>query len=75
MNIITDYLLTWITFLPILGLIIILLIPREHKTTIRLVSAIICFIVVALSTYLYVAYDRNNTEMQFVTKVTWIKPF
>lgn len=75
MNIITDYLLTWITFLPILGLIIILLIPKGHRTAIRLVSAIICFIVVVLSTYLYVAYDRTNTEMQFVTKVAWIKPF
>jgi NADH-quinone oxidoreductase subunit M len=70
--------LTWITFLPILGMLIVLLLPKSNWSSIRWTSALFTFLQVVLAVYLYVNYDRNlagvNTEqgMQFVEKYSWI---
>lgn len=75
MEFLNSYLLPLITFIPIAGLFVILLIPKEQKTQIRVISAIFMFIVGALSTYLFLAYDKSNTEMQYVIRFPWIRPF
>jgi NADH-quinone oxidoreductase subunit M len=70
--------LTWITFLPILGMLIVLLLPKGNRGSIRWTSALFTFLQVVLAVYLYVNYDRSlagvNTEqgMQFVEKYSWI---
>lgn len=79
--------LTWITFLPIIGMILILAYPsgkdeqsiEKAKISYRWITAGITFIQLVLAFVIYANFDNslagiNNPEqMQFVQKVSWIQ--
>lgn len=79
--------LTWITFLPLLGLIIILLIPTGKdersqefsKNLFRWVTVFFTFLQLILAVLIFVKFDFAaggiNTEkgMQFIERVRWIE--
>jgi NADH-quinone oxidoreductase subunit M len=73
--------LTFITFFPLLGAIIVLLIPKDKKELIRWVSLIVTFIPLVVSFYIYANYDftlkgvNDPNSFQFVEKVIWIPKF
>lgn len=70
--------LTWITFIPVVGMIIVLMLPKEHKGAIRWTALAMTLIQVVLAIVIYTKFDRGmagiNTlgGMQFVEKATWI---
>ncbi|MBI4548888.1 MAG: NADH-quinone oxidoreductase subunit M [Ignavibacteriae bacterium] len=70
--------LTWITFLPIVGMVIVLLLPKENKDAIRWTSAIFTGLQVVLAIIIYMNFNRGmagiNTQegFQFIEKATWI---
>ncbi len=70
--------LTWITFLPILGMIIVLLLPKEQLETVRWASLIITGVQLVLALVAVMNFDKSlagiNTQegMQFVEKATWM---
>jgi NADH-quinone oxidoreductase subunit M len=70
--------LTWITFLPVVGMVIVLLLPKNSKDAIRWTSLGITVLQVILAVVIYTRFDRTmagiNTVagMQFVEKATWI---
>ncbi|MCC6395631.1 MAG: NADH-quinone oxidoreductase subunit M [Bacteroidetes bacterium] len=70
--------LTWITFLPVVGMVLVLLLPKESKDAIRWTALAATALQVVLAIALYARFDRTlagiNTEagMQFVEKATWI---
>ena len=70
--------LTWITFLPVVGMVLVLLLPKESKDAIRWTALAATVLQVVLAVVLYARFDRSlagiNTEagMQFVEKATWI---
>jgi NADH-quinone oxidoreductase subunit M len=84
---ITFPILTWITFLPVLGILIVLLIPSGKdekgqelsKTLIRWVSVGITFIQLILAFIIYLNYNpamagiNDVNSFQFVEKVSWIR--
>jgi NADH-quinone oxidoreductase subunit M len=84
---ITFPILTWITFLPIIGIIIILLIPsgknekaqENSKNLIRWVSVGITFLQLILAILIYLNFNPALTgindvnSFQFVEKVSWIR--
>ena len=55
------------------GLMVILLTPAERKGLIRWTSAIFSGIALALSVYLFFAFDKMQAGLQFVEKVPWIE--
>lgn len=79
--------LTWITFLPILGILIILLVPSGKdeagqelsKKIIRWVAVGITFIQLVLAILIYMFYNpamagiNELASFQFVEKVSWIR--
>ena len=79
--------LTWITFLPVLGMIITMLIPsgKDEKGKqvsfglVRWTSVIITFIQLILAIILFLNYNyslggiNKLSGFQFVEKITWIK--
>lgn len=79
--------LTWITFLPILGILIVLLIPSGKdekgqelsKKLVRWTSVGITFIQLVLAVIIFMHYNNGMTGIndlktfQFVEKVSWIK--
>jgi NADH-quinone oxidoreductase subunit M len=66
--------LTWITFLPLIGMGIVLLLPRESLAAIKGVCLLATGIPLVLATYLYFAlFDKTTAEYQLVQDVEWIR--
>jgi NADH-quinone oxidoreductase subunit M len=70
--------LTWIVFLPIVGMIIILMLPDANRKAIRWTAATVTGIQVLLAGIIYWKFDRSMTgindaeSFQFVEKFSWI---
>ncbi len=65
-------LLTIITFVPLLGALAILLIPKSQERLIKYLSIAISVIPFGLATWLWFAYDKAAGGIQFETIVSWI---
>jgi NADH-quinone oxidoreductase subunit M len=70
--------LSWTTFLPIVGMILILLIPKEQRSAMKWTAAAVTFLQVVLAGLIYAHFNYNlggiNSQegMQFVEKTSWI---
>lgn len=70
--------LSWITFLPIVGMVAVLLLPKGNKQAIRWTAALFTAIQLILAVMIYLNFNRDmggiNTEegFQFVEKALWI---
>jgi NADH-quinone oxidoreductase subunit M len=70
--------LSWITFLPVIGMIIVLLIPKEARSAMKWTAVGITFLQVVLAVVIYANFNYNlggiNSQegMQFVEKAKWI---
>jgi len=58
----------------VVGLLVILFIPRERETLVKWVSLAFSGVALALSIYVYCAYDRTHGGLQFVEKLLWVEP-
>jgi len=80
-ELIHSHILTLITFIPLLGGSIVLLIPREQKNAIRWTSLVFTVIPLALAGMLYAGFNTASsgfaagTGIQFSEKYTWIRDF
>lgn len=68
-----DYLLTLITFVPLIGVLLVLLIPSEEERTIKRMALGVSFVPLLLSIFMWFTYDRQLGGFQFETNVPWIK--
>ena len=68
-------LLTVITFFPILGVLFLLLTPKEMKRAIRNVALAFSTLTFLLSLILVLQFDRSTARMQFELAVPWIQSF
>jgi NADH-quinone oxidoreductase subunit M len=70
--------LTWITFLPILGMIAVLIIPKGSETAMKWTGALVTFLQLVLAVFIYFTFNKGMTGinsvdgMQFVEKASWI---
>lgn len=70
--------LTLITFLPVLGMIIVLLLPKDNRRAIQTTTVIVTGIQVLLAILIWSAFDTTKTginevaTMQFVERLPWI---
>ncbi|MDZ7289273.1 MAG: NADH-quinone oxidoreductase subunit M [candidate division KSB1 bacterium] len=69
--------LSWIIFLPIIGAVLVLLIPRSEKQAniIRWISAVFTGLQVVLAIYIFIKFNRDTSTMQFVEQVRWIPSY
>ena len=67
--------LTWMIFLPLLGAVVVLCMPRNATTAIKTVAAGFTVPPLAMAIWLYEHFDRTTAGMQFVTKVPWVPSF
>ncbi len=72
--------LSLLTFAPLLGMLVILFLPKAKTEAIKTVAACATFIPLAISIYLYWAYDRGSIgmtagNMMWTEQVSWIKAF
>ncbi len=64
--------LTWITFLPVVGMVAVLLLPKGGNNAIRWTALGFTVVQVILAVIIYAHFDRSRAGMQFVEKGTWI---
>src|SRR4051794_31787266 len=70
--------LTWITFLPVVGMIVVLLMNKDNKAAIRWTALGVTVIQCVLAIIIYMGFNRSmagiNTPegYQFLEKVSWI---
>ncbi len=67
--------LSTIIFSPLVGALLILLIPEKRATAIRVVAAGSTFVSLSLAIYLLFAYDKARAGLQFVQNIPWISYF
>jgi NADH-quinone oxidoreductase subunit M len=67
--------LSWMTFFPIVGMVVILFLPREKHNWIRWTAAVATAVTLALAVVLFINFDRGTHELQFVERARWIPAF
>jgi NADH-quinone oxidoreductase subunit M len=67
--------LSVIIFSPIVAALIILLMPAERKTEIRVIALMTAVFALALSLWVYLSYDQVAGGYQFVEKYNWMPQF
>ncbi|RKZ11075.1 hypothetical protein DRQ32_06495, partial [bacterium] len=68
-------LLTWMTFVPVIGAVLISLLPAKARNLHRWVALGTAAIPMLLSIRLIMEFDRDTTDLQFWTQVPWISSF
>ncbi|UCE24065.1 MAG: NADH-quinone oxidoreductase subunit M [Candidatus Zixiibacteriota bacterium] len=64
--------LTLVTFFPLVGVVLLMLLPKDRHDSIKGFSLIISFVTFLFSTWLYYMFDPVANGMQFVVNIPWI---
>ena len=64
--------LSFVTFFPLLGAILLILVPGEKKNLIRSWALVFTIIVFIVSLWLYFNFDSQTADPQFVEKGAWL---
>src|SRR5215469_8929114 len=67
--------LTWMIFVPLVGALVVLCLPRYQESLIKGVAAAFTVPPLLLAIWLFQNFDRTTSAMQFVTKVPWVRSF
>ncbi|MEJ2733443.1 MAG: NADH-quinone oxidoreductase subunit M [Anaerolineae bacterium] len=67
-----EQLLTFIIFMPLFAVLLILFIPKDEERTIKSMSVGLSFIPLVLASYLWFAYDKGVGGFQFEILAEWI---
>nr|WP_320133143.1 NADH-quinone oxidoreductase subunit M [uncultured Holophaga sp.] len=62
----------WVTAVPMLGALLLLLVPREKRRVFELGALAITLFDFLLSVPLWFQYDRSSAAVQWVTRMDWI---
>jgi len=65
--------LVWITFLPLLGALLIGCLPKENKALLRLVALAVTSIVALLGILLWSSFDGSQAGMQYLVELDWFR--
>jgi len=68
----SDPYLSIIIFLPVIGAIVIALLPQADPRRIKLTAAVFTLVAFALSLAVFAMFDRSAEGAQFVMKASWI---
>jgi NADH-quinone oxidoreductase subunit M len=70
-----DHILTYMTFIPLLGAVIVLCLPSDARSLIKWVSAAATVPPLLLAIWLFVNFDRSAAGFQFMQQLPWIPSF
>ncbi len=74
-------LISLVTFIPIFGVLIVLLIPKQNAKAIKIASAVITFIPFVIASYMWSQFNftlsgvNNEATFQFVEHTKWIPAY
>jgi NADH-quinone oxidoreductase subunit M len=65
--------LTLVTFFPVLGVLVILLMKSEQKAAIRWVAMATSLITFGISIWVLMQFNASNPDLQLTIRQTWIQ--
>jgi len=69
-----EHILSWITFLPLLGMVLIFFVPKANTGLVKTIAMVATGIPLILATWVYFGlFDRSSAALQLVERVTWIR--
>lgn len=68
-------LLSLMIFVPLFGMIVVLLLPRESEELIKRITLAFTLVPLVLAVVLFVSYDRSSAGTQYFVNVPWIDAF
>jgi len=74
MEIVSNYLLTFILFSPVVIAVILMLLPRDQENLIRWVAFILSFIPLGLSIALWLGFNSEQPGFQYQEQAIWYAP-
>ncbi len=72
MEFIQSHLLTLITFIPLAGAVLVVLLPKDQERLIRWVSLLLSLVVLGLAVFLWTRFQAANTNFQFEEQLPWL---
>jgi len=70
-----DHILTYMTFIPLFGAVIVLCLPRDAHALIKWMSVAATVPPLLLAIWLYINFDRTAPGFQFMQQANWIPSF
>jgi NADH-quinone oxidoreductase subunit M len=68
-----SHILSWITFIPLIGMVVILLLPKTSTSAIKSVSLAATFLPLVLATQVYLGlFQKGTPAYQLVERFDWI---
>ena len=64
--------LSFLLFLPVLGAVALLFLPREQEKNAQLLAAAITLVNLAVAIVMYVGFDTLDQSLQYVQRLKWI---
>ncbi|MEC7730481.1 MAG: NADH-quinone oxidoreductase subunit M, partial [Candidatus Neomarinimicrobiota bacterium] len=70
-----EYILSWLVWLPIIGMVAIAFIPRDKEDVIKITAAATTGLQFLLTLVLWKNFDSGSGAMQFMERAEWIPSF
>ena len=70
-----EHILSWLIWLPIIGVVAIAFIPREKEDVIKITAAATTGLQFLLTLVLWKNFDSGSGAMQFMERAEWIPSF
>ena len=69
----TSHVLSWITFIPLIGMTAILMVPKQNMNLVKGIAAFATFIPLVLATQIYFgSFNKLDAAYQLVEQYEWI---
>ncbi len=65
--------LSWVTFTPILGVLVLLFLPKDRRNLLRWVAVLASMVVFGLSLVMLAQFDQTNASLQMVERLPWFQ--
>ena len=71
----SSHVLSFLTFFPLLGALVLLFVPSRADREIKAITAAVTGINLLVAIWLFVAFDRTVSGVQFIERTDWIPNF
>ena len=65
--------LSWVTFTPVLGVLVLLLLPKDRRNLLRWVAVLTSLVAFGLSLVMLAQFDQTNASLQMVERLPWFQ--
>ncbi len=68
-----SFILTWVTFTPLLGVLVLLFLPKDRRNLLRWIAVLASMCAFVLSLVMLAQFDKTNASLQMVERLQWFQ--